>query len=186
MPDTASISITFDRTDNAAFSGIAKGSANRFFAMRLTCSKEGTLMRRCVADFGFFFCWRPGLSGNPGVVRRIRLGGHRSNAARAIGGNPSSAESIDAGGAAWRLVRSTTATAGEAAILHTADIGTIIPTGAEMRLPGDATSLVTGQCHMARELEIKVAAGGAEIDGTVALSGLPKALQSPNAECGQK
>ena len=47
-------------------------------------------------------------------------------AAPAIGGNPSSPESIEAGGAAgsWRLVRSATATAatGEAAILHTADI----------------------------------------------------------------
>jgi len=154
-------------------------------------------------------------------------------------GNLSSAESIDAGGAAgsWRLVRSPTATAetGEAAILHTADIersdprlaglmlrcgkqrieavvvviepfppharpqitlrtpgqesqfiGTIIPTGAGIRLSDDATSLVTGPWQTARELEIKVAEGGAPIDGVVALSGLPKALQSLNAECAQK
>jgi hypothetical protein len=65
-------------------------------------------------------------------------------------------------------------------------IGTIIPTGAGIRLSDDATSLVTGPWQTARELEIKVAEGGAPIDGVVALSGLPKALQSLNAECAQK
>ncbi|MGH6794485.1 MAG: hypothetical protein ACREDD_11230 [Methylocella sp.] len=36
-------------------------------------------------------------------------------------------------------------------------IGTIIPTGAGIRLPGDATSLLTGPWRTAREIEIKVA-----------------------------
>jgi hypothetical protein len=58
MPDTSAISIIFDRTDDAAFSRIAKGSANRFFALRLTAPREGTWMRRCVADSGFFLFWR--------------------------------------------------------------------------------------------------------------------------------
>jgi hypothetical protein len=59
---------------------------------------------------------------------RIRLGGRcePEQGGAAIGANPSSLESIEAGGAAgsWRLVQSATATAakGEAAILHTADI----------------------------------------------------------------
>ncbi|MCI0699262.1 hypothetical protein L0337_45580 [candidate division KSB1 bacterium] len=65
-------------------------------------------------------------------------------------------------------------------------IGTIIPTGAGIRLPSDATSLVTGPWHRASELEIKVADGDAAIDGVVALSGLPEALESLNAECVQK
>ncbi|MDQ6870115.1 MAG: hypothetical protein M3178_17880 [Pseudomonadota bacterium] len=65
-------------------------------------------------------------------------------------------------------------------------IGTIIPTGAGIRLPGDATSLVTGPWWTPRELEIKMADGGAPIDGVVALSGLPEALPSLNADCGQK
>jgi hypothetical protein len=65
-------------------------------------------------------------------------------------------------------------------------IGTIIPAGAVIRLPGDATSLVTGPWRTARELGIKVADGGAAIDGIAALSGLPKALQSLNAEWVQK
>jgi hypothetical protein len=55
-------------------------------------------------------------------------------------------------------------------------------TGAGIQLPGDATSFVTGPRRAARELEIKVADGGAPIDGVVALLGLPEALQSLNAE----
>jgi hypothetical protein len=49
MPDTSAISIIFDRTDNLAFSRIAKGLANGFFAVRLTAPREGYLdvsMRR--------------------------------------------------------------------------------------------------------------------------------------------
>ncbi len=63
---------------------------------------------------------------------------------------------------------------------------TIMPAGAGIRLPGGATSLVTGPRRTACELEIKAADGGAAIDGVVALSGLPKTLQSLNAECVQK
>ena len=65
-------------------------------------------------------------------------------------------------------------------------VGTIIPTGAGIRLPGDATRLLTGHWRTAREIEINVADGGAAIDGVVALSGLPRALQSLDAECAQK
>ncbi|MGC2223442.1 MAG: hypothetical protein WA624_14340 [Methylocella sp.] len=142
---------------------------------------------------------------------RIRLGGRCE--APAIGANPSSRESIEAGGAAgsWRLARTATATAakGEAAVLHTADfersdprlaglmlrcgregvqavlvavepfppharpqitlrtpgqesqfIGTIISTGAGIRLPSAAKSLVTGPWRTPPDLEKKVAAGG--------------------------
>ncbi|HUZ91798.1 MAG TPA: hypothetical protein VMU78_07860, partial [Methylocella sp.] len=65
-------------------------------------------------------------------------------------------------------------------------VGTIIPTGAGIRLPGEATDLVTGPWHMARELEIKVTDGGTAFNGVVALAGLPEALESLNAECVQK
>jgi hypothetical protein len=65
-------------------------------------------------------------------------------------------------------------------------VGTVIPTGAGIRLPSDATGLVTGAWHTARELEIKIAAGDVAIDGVVALSGLFVALESLNAECVQK
>jgi hypothetical protein len=65
-------------------------------------------------------------------------------------------------------------------------VGTIIPTGAGIRLPSDATGLVTGPWHTARELEIKVSEGDADIDGVVALSGLSEALETLNAECVQK
>ena len=65
-------------------------------------------------------------------------------------------------------------------------VGTIIPTGAGIRLPSEATDLVTGSWRKARELEIKVTDGDAMIEGVVALTGLPEALQSLNAECVQK
>ena len=63
--------------------------------------------------------------------------------------------------------------------------GTIVPASAGIWLPGAAASLVTGPWRTVRELAIKVANGGAPIGGVVvALSGLPKALHSLNAECG--
>jgi len=66
-------------------------------------------------------------------------------------------------------------------------IGTILPTGAGIRLPSDATGLVTGPWHKASELDIKVTEGdSAAIDGVVALSGLSEALESLNVECVQK
>jgi hypothetical protein len=229
------------RTDNGAFFMIAKDSAHRFFAVRLTSPGEGYLGASMRRGLWLFLTLAAGLSGTPGIAGGSALAddANPGKAAPAIGGSPSSAESIDAGGSAgsWRLVRSPAATAetGEAAILHTADIersdprlaglmlrcgtqgieavivvvepfppqarpqiilrtprqesqfiGTIIPTGAGIRLPGEAKSLVTGPWQTARELEIKVADGGAHVDGVVALTGLPKALQSLNAECIQK
>ena len=209
--------------------------------MQQTVPREGCLDASMRRGPWLFLSLAATLSGNPGIAAGFAMAdaASGSKAAPAIGGNPSSPESIDAGGAAgsWRLVGSPAVTAeiGEAAILHTADIersdprlaglmlrcgkqgieavvvviepfppharpqitlrtpgqesqfiGTIIPTGAGIRLPGDATSLVTGPWRTARELEIKVAHGGAAIDGVVALSGLPEALQSRNAECVQK
>jgi hypothetical protein len=65
-------------------------------------------------------------------------------------------------------------------------VGTIIPTGAGIRLPSDATDLVTGLWRTARQLEIKVADGDVAIGGVVALAGLPEALEALNAECVQK
>lgn len=65
-------------------------------------------------------------------------------------------------------------------------VGTIIPTGAGVRLPRDATDLIIGPWHKVRELEIKVVEGDAVINGVVALTGLSEALQSLNAECVQK
>jgi hypothetical protein len=65
-------------------------------------------------------------------------------------------------------------------------MGSIIPAGAGIRLPGDAASLVKGPGYTAREIEIKVADGGAPIDRVAALPGLPKARQSPNGECVQQ
>jgi hypothetical protein len=46
--------------------------------------------------------------------------------------------------------------------------------------------MVTGPWRTARELGIKVSDGGAPIDGVVALSAIPRALQPLYAECGQK
>lgn len=65
-------------------------------------------------------------------------------------------------------------------------VGTIIPTGAGIRLPDDATRLLTGRWHIESELEIKVADGDATFGGAITLLGLPKALQSLSAECVQK
>jgi hypothetical protein len=69
--------------------------------------------------------------------------------------------------------------------------GTTIPACAGIRLPGVATSLLTGPWRTVRglktrELEIKGSDGGVPIDGVVALSDLPKEIQSLNADCGQK
>lgn len=159
------------------------------------------------------------LLGNSGICPGFAVAddASRSKAAPAIGANPSSPESIEAGGAAgsWRLVRtfglprrpprkarrrscirrierSDPRLAGlmlrcgregvEAVVVvvepfppHAARpqitlrtpgqeyqfIGTIISTGAGIRLPGDATSLVTDPWRTPPDLEIKVAAGGA-------------------------
>jgi len=65
-------------------------------------------------------------------------------------------------------------------------VGTVIPTGAGIRLPSNATTLVTGPWHAARELEIRVADRDVVFDGVVTLVGLPAALDSLNAECVQK
>lgn len=64
-------------------------------------------------------------------------------------------------------------------------VGTIIPTGAGIRLPSDATNLVMGPWRKARELGINVTDGDTVINGAVALSGLPEALETLNAECVQ-
>jgi len=197
-------------------------------------------MRRWVAGFGFIPSLAAGLSGNPGIAAGFAMAddANRSKAAPALGGNPSFAESIDAGGAAGsrHLVQSSTATAGtgEAAILHTVAIersdprlagfmlrcgkqgievvvvvepfppharpqctsrtpgqefqfiGTIIPTGARIRLPGDAPSLVTGPWRTVGELEIKWTDAAPLSTASSPYRAFPKALQSRNAECGQK
>jgi hypothetical protein len=64
--------------------------------------------------------------------------------------------------------------------------GSIIPTGAGIRLPSDAAGLLIGPWQSAPELEIQVEDGNSMFDGVVGLSGLSKALDSLNAECVQK
>jgi hypothetical protein len=64
--------------------------------------------------------------------------------------------------------------------------GSIIPTGAGIRLPNDAAGSLIGPWRSAPELEIKVADGDSRFDGVVPLSGLSAALDSLNAECVQK
>ncbi|MGH6852187.1 MAG: hypothetical protein ACREDJ_03110, partial [Methylocella sp.] len=67
------------------------------------------MMRRCVAETGFFLTLAAALSGNPGIGAGFALAddANGSKAAPAAGGSPSSPESIGAGDAAgsWRLVR---------------------------------------------------------------------------------
>lgn len=68
--DTSSNSIIFDRTDNAAFSRIAKGSANRFFPVRLTAQGGACADARGV---GLDSYSGGGLSGNPGTAARFAM-----------------------------------------------------------------------------------------------------------------
>lgn len=65
-------------------------------------------------------------------------------------------------------------------------VGTIIPSGAGIRLPGEATDLLTGSWRFRKELEIKVAVDSVAVNGTVSLTGLPEALASLNEECIRK
>jgi hypothetical protein len=68
MTGTSAICTIFERTDNAAFSRIAKGLANRFFAVRLTAPREGyldALMRR---GLWLFLTSAAGLWGNSGIA----------------------------------------------------------------------------------------------------------------------
>ena len=65
-------------------------------------------------------------------------------------------------------------------------VGTIIPTGAGIRLPDAAMRMLTGQWRNERELAIKVADGDTRFGGVITLSDLPKALQSLSVECSQK
>jgi len=74
MSDTSSVSIIFDRTNNAAFSRIAKGAANRFLRCGYISPGRGALMRRCVAEFGFILTLAAGFQATR-RRRRIRHGG---------------------------------------------------------------------------------------------------------------
>jgi hypothetical protein len=64
--------------------------------------------------------------------------------------------------------------------------GSIITTGAGIRLPRDAAGSLIGPWQSAPELEIKVADGDSGFNGIVPLSGLSVAFDSLNAECLQK
>ncbi len=64
--------------------------------------------------------------------------------------------------------------------------GSVIPTGAGIRLPLEAAKLAALGLGSTREVEIKVTTDGAAINGAVALTGLPKALAWLNGECVQK
>jgi hypothetical protein len=60
-----------------------------------------------------------------------------------------------------------------------------VPTGAGVRLADDVTVLAHGW-RKARELELKVTEGDAEVGGVVDLAGFPKALEWLTAECMKK
>jgi hypothetical protein len=230
MPDTSSISITFDRTDNAAFSGFAKGSANGFFAARLTAPREGYFDASMRRGLWLFITLAAGLWGNPGIAAEFAMADdvNRSVAAPAIGSNPrlpnqsmpltrpvpgvlsgvrqrSPRQARRPSRAQWIAVdieRSEPRLAGlmlrcgkarhrscrrfvaEPFPPHARPQTTSRTRGYRRgnSVAGDATSLVKGPWRTARELEIKVADGGAPIDAIAALSGLQKAPQSLNAE----
>ncbi|HEY8007903.1 MAG TPA: hypothetical protein VIE66_14145 [Methylocella sp.] len=61
--------------------------------------------------------------------------------------------------------------------------GSIIPTGAGILLPSDATGSLIGPLRSASELEIKVTDRESVLNGVVPLSGLSTALDSLDAEC---
>lgn len=61
--------------------------------------------------------------------------------------------------------------------------GSIIPTGAGILLPSDATGSLIGPLRSASELEIKIADRESVLDGVVPLSGLSTAIDSLNSEC---
>ena len=64
--------------------------------------------------------------------------------------------------------------------------GSIIPTGAGIRLPLEAAKLAALGVGKADEVEVKVTIDGTAINGVVALTGLPKALPWLSAQCVQK
>jgi hypothetical protein len=109
---------------------------------------------------------------------------NRSMAAPAIDGNRSSAESIYAGGAAgsWRRIRRTTATAGTgaAAIPHAVDRA--------VRSAFGGPQCCDAESKASKRPRITLRAGtpGVGIQLLGRRDGLPKALQSLNAECGLK
>ena len=143
-------------------------------------------MRRCVADSGYFLALAAGFWGTPGIAAEFAMAGdaNRSMAAPAIDGNRSSAESIYAGGAAgsWRRIRRTTATAGTgaAAIPHAMDRAVRSAFGVP-HVPMRKARHQNG-----RESPYARGDTGAEIQLPGRRAGLPKAVRSLNAECGQK
>jgi hypothetical protein len=68
MPGTSAKSKIFDRTDNVAFSRIAKGSANGFFAARLTAPSEGHLDASMRRGLCLLLNLAAGPSSNPGAA----------------------------------------------------------------------------------------------------------------------
>lgn len=63
--------------------------------------------------------------------------------------------------------------------------GSVIPTGAGIRLPREAAALIT-RAPEDRSVDIRVSAEGETFSGTVGLTGLSKALGWLTAECFQK
>ncbi|HET6375961.1 MAG TPA: hypothetical protein VFF88_07910 [Methylocella sp.] len=63
--------------------------------------------------------------------------------------------------------------------------GSVIPTGAGIRLPREAAALIT-RAPEGRSVDIRIAADGESFGGTVGLTGLSKALGWLTAECVQK
>lgn len=64
--------------------------------------------------------------------------------------------------------------------------GSIIPTGAGIRLPWDPTRLTALSRNKPNDLEVTITTEGTAMTGFVALTGLPKAFGWLKAECVQK
>jgi hypothetical protein len=182
--------VTSNRKNNAAFSAIAKGAADRFFAVRLNVPRRGHLdasMRR-----GGFLAYHPEYHGD----RRDSRGGAQSRWISSC---------LIRGCRAFVVIRKArhrsccrrrrTFPAAPTAANHLTRAGTRIPIygndysglrGNSVARRRDELADRTVRGLKTRELEIKGSDGGVPIDGVVALSDLPKEIQSLNAECGQK
>jgi hypothetical protein len=156
----------------------------------LRCGKlplgRGNLDASMRRGLSLFLSFGGRVLGHPGIAAEFAMAGdaNRSMAAPAIDGNRSSAESIYAGGAAgsWRRIRRTTATAGTgaAAIPHAVDRAVRSAFGVP-HVPMRKARHQNG-----RESPYARGDTGAEIQLPGRRAGLPKAVRSLHAECGQK
>jgi hypothetical protein len=60
---------------------------------------------------------------------------------------------------------------------------TVVPPGAAILLPSQASALANGPWQSLDELSVRIINGGAVINGTIPIKGLPTALQTLRANC---